>query len=376
MQISKQIGYSCIEDTPLETIYISLYMEHFGGKVLPSTISIRNNSIGILRFFQELKNYYLISKLKSISDLYLQDDDAYISESVKNGNEEVTFLYAGSSKQNLPVLVKIIFGSDNSAASFYATSLDVEYLDWLYSEVKEKFCLKFDKKAVSFGIIFESNGSLQIKKYPLDDKYSANLDIRLNYGSRFEKHHKAIVDKLNETNRGLFIFHGEPGTGKSTYIKHLAKVVGGRKTFIFIPTTFIESLVSPSLIPLLLKHRNSVLVLEDAEKAVISRDRGQGNESLVSTLLNIGDGILGSMLNISIILTYNTSKDKIDEALLRKGRLMYEYKFDALSKEDSKTLFKKLNKTFEVMKPMTLADIYNFEDNNNKVCQTLKSDCI
>jgi ATP-dependent 26S proteasome regulatory subunit len=105
--------------------------------------------------------------------------------------------------------------------------------------------------------------------------------------------------------------------------------------------------------------------MEDAEKAVISREEGLGNESLVSSLLNIGDGILGSMLNLSIILTFNTARENVDKALLRKGRLHYEHEFNKLSIVDAQALINKLKKKFDVVEPMSLAEIYNIDDDNN-----------
>jgi hypothetical protein len=108
-----------------------------------------------------------------------------------------------------------------------------------------------------------------------------------------------------------------------------------------------------------------VLVLEDAEKAVVARNNQQGNESLVSALLNIGDGIMGSILNLSMIVSFNTDKENVDEALLRKGRLLYEHSFDKLSKEDSQRLLNKLNKNYTATEAMSLADIYNVEVETN-----------
>ena len=50
-----------------------------------------------------------------------------------------------------------------------------------------------------------------------------------------------------------FMFHGEPGTGKSSFIKYLTSVVD--KEFIFIPTSFIEKFISdPNIFSILVKN--------------------------------------------------------------------------------------------------------------------------
>jgi hypothetical protein len=55
-------------------------------------------------------------------------------------------------------------------------------------------------------------------------------------------------------------------------------------------------------------------------------------------------------------------KAKIDSALLRKGRLIAEHKFDALPIDDANNLIKHLGKEHVATKPMTLTEIYNLEE--------------
>jgi hypothetical protein len=53
-------------------------------------------------------------------------------------------------------------------------------------------------------------------------------------------------------------------------------------------------------------------------------------------------------------------REKIDQALLRKGRLIAEHKFGKLSVEEQIN-FKTFKKEHEVSEGMTLADIYNID---------------
>ena len=107
---------------------------------------------------------------------------------------------------------------------------------------------------------------------------------------------------------------------------------------------------------LIKKGTNAVLVLEDCDTLLSSRDTT--NNNAISVLLNLSDGILGDALNLKFICTYNTDDSKIDSALLRKGRLKLKYIFKELSKEKVHKLNPKLNKA------MTLADLYNQEEND------------
>ena len=131
----------------------------------------------------------------------------------------------------------------------------------------------------------------------------------------------------------------------------------------------VDMLATPEFVPFMMKHPNSVLIIEDAEKVVRNRS-GNGNETAVSNLLNLSDGILGDCLKTQIVATFNTERQLIDKALLRKGRLIAEYQFDNLSLDKSIKLFKSLNIKYKPTEPMPLSDIYNYEDNlgmdNNK----------
>jgi len=54
-------------------------------------------------------------------------------------------------------------------------------------------------------------------------------------------------------------------------------------------------------------------------------------------------------------------KEKIDQALLRKGRLIAEHKFEKLTVEETNNLLKFLGKDIIVDEGLVLADIYNID---------------
>jgi len=155
------------------------------------------------------------------------------------------------------------------------------------------------------------------------------------------------------------LLHGDPGTGKTSYIKYLTSLVKD-KDILFIPPSMAEMLSEPTIIPFLMDHKNSILIIEDAERVISDRE-GNGSPAGVSNILNLTDGILGDCLNIQVIATFNMKREKIDQALLRKGRLIAEHKFERLSVQDTNKLLKSLKKDYVVEEGMVLADIYNIE---------------
>jgi len=119
-------------------------------------------------------------------------------------------------------------------------------------------------------------------------------------------------------------------------------------------------IIDPEFISFLLKQRNSILVIEDAEKVIISRENLKEG-SVVSTLLQLTDGLFSDYLNIKVICTFNTSKSKIDSALLRKGRMIAMHEFNPLSIEKTNHLLKEIG-VENVNKELSIADIYNYEE--------------
>jgi broad-specificity NMP kinase len=198
---------------------------------------------------------------------------------------------------------------------------------------------------------------------------SKEIDLELNYGKEFVKKHETIIERLNQQNgSGLVVLNGKPGTGKTTYIKYLTTQI--EKRIIFVPPSMAESLTGPNLLPFLMENKNSILIIEDAEKVIGCRESSETNNS-VSNILNMTDGILGDCLSLQVIATLNTPREKIDKALLRKGRLIAEHEFKELPEENVKRLFEKLKVKKDVTKPMTLTEIYN-HDEDDQVTESKK----
>lgn len=229
----------------------------------------------------------------------------------------------------------------------------------------EPFFIKEDIKNVIFTIMRDEQGSIRFE--PFEVLVPEQFNVTECYNDDFSKVHETIVNSLNKNESGLYLFHGSPGTGKTTYIKHLSSLIN--RDIIYVPTGFVEYLADPSFLPALLHKKHSVLVIEDAEKALLARDPSD-TSSVVSAILNITDGIMANVFNIAIIATYNSHRQSIDKALLRKGRLKVEYKFDKLAVEKTQKIMKKIGHKEKIEKPMSLADIYNHNSSDTLLIST------
>lgn len=180
----------------------------------------------------------------------------------------------------------------------------------------------------------------------------------------FEKYNHIINDLNNYAPCGrLIILHGSPGSGKSYLLRSLLTKVP-KALFVVIPPAMIAHLSDPDLMTSIISSRNenensgpSILMVEDADNCLLPR--GSDNISEINNLLNFGDGILGSLLDVRIIATTNANKLEFDKALLRAGRLCQSINIGMLSPVQADAVYQRLtgrSKTYE--KPMVLADIY------------------
>ena len=298
--------------------------------------------------------------------------DPSILEYLKeNGFKEESKIFSNNRRYDLTSQILLI-NDEKEMFIEVQSSLDtsknnLSQIDILYNlkngELEEQINLEefvqFErtKKKANIQLVKSDMGHLDTEEY---DLYVAPMDLELNYGSSFLKVHDAIVSRLNKSNdKGIILLHGDPGTGKTSYIKHLTTLVTD-KDILFIPPSMAEMLSEPSIIPFLMDHKNSILIIEDAERVISDRE-GNGSPAGVSNLLNLTDGILGDCLNIQVIATFNMKREKIDQALLRKGRLIAEHKFEKLSTEETNNLLKHLGSSYVSKEGMVLADIYNVD---------------
>ena len=235
----------------------------------------------------------------------------------------------------------------------------------LFQEIK-KF-IKIPKRTTEISLIYAQNGELNTKELHLK---KPKIDFNIHYNEDFFPIHKTMVKQLNKTDtNGLYLFHGQPGTGKSTYIKYLIHQL--KKKVIFISPKMAGELDNLSMTPFLLDNRNTVLVIEDAEELITSRE--EVRNSNLSMLLNLTDGLLGESLGIQIIATFNTDVKNIDKALLRKGRLSTIYEFKNLSLDRTNALLQKLGHNIEVNNSLPVAEIFNFDKDNHYIPKLQKA---
>ena len=336
-----------------ESIYFMLF------KQVPSTVSFKvskKNLDKVLEFIL-LQNYEIFT---------------CTSDSRYNSNENITFVnLANTVTIQLSVSTERSYDADDNKT--FTINVYYNINNGYKSNVVEFRNLFEVKKDTNHNIhLFEKNeyGEMVLRPYTIT---GFELDIDENYDDKFKGVHEKIIDWAQDftlQNNRITLLHGEPGSGKTNYIKYLLNQLPSVRK-IYIPPCYVEALSDPAFLGFIKQYSNSLLLIEDAEKVLISREQDETN-SAMSIILNLSDGIMGSVLNFKMIATFNTSEDKIDSALKRRGRMFIKHFFEKLSKEKTKALYQKLYGIDPPEERMVLASIYNPEDNGEIVKQARK----
>jgi hypothetical protein len=177
-------------------------------------------------------------------------------------------------------------------------------------------------------------------------------ELALHYGADFGAWEQQWLARLAQRRSGVTVLFGPPGVGKTSYLKMLMARFIDRFVFYYLPLSSFEVLSAPHFVGFWLDQNRrhnpkaKLAIIEDAENLLLPRD--ERSRAQVSNLLNIGDGFLGEHLRLHVVATTNTPMRRLDEAVMRPGRLMGTREFRRLNRAEALRLAK--------AKGLTLAD--------------------
>jgi len=213
-------------------------------------------------------------------------------------------------------------------------------------------------------VISIENGGANAQKIYIDRPLPVTTEeLALHYGADFPAWEKEWRDRLYRATSGLTIFHGEPGCGKTYYLRALSARLIDKAVFYVIPLSEVELLANPGFVSFWIeqtkRHKNKlkIVILEDAEELLLPREAGSRDKG--SNLLNIADGFLGDFLKIHVVATTNAAVRELDRAILRPGRLIGQREFRRLTRVEAQRLADAKGLTLTDQSDFSLAEVYN-----------------
>lgn len=361
-----------ISEQNLNAIALSMASKDYDK--LPATHKMYNY-IGKL-FFEILENYGPAKLVTFKTDFEDSEDCIFLLRVVDKNNpldkNKVIYFYGiGSFNVKLKNYPKYKYLSNDD--EILVLNMNYAYFNpnndkanELFHNLYEKSSLSQEEVAAYVDMIVTRPNGLGTQKIRFDFQYEPS-DLDLHYGEGFSVFNEKLLKRFEDIDKGIVMFHGPPGTGKTHYVRRLLQQLNALdKRVILIPKNILGMIESPAFNQFMLQELvgdKVVFVIEDAESIITKRnDSGSQRSELISTLLNITDGILNDIFNAQVILTFNTKISDIDEALLRKGRLLAKYEFDKLSRPQAEKLAEHLGFSLKENKSSySLADIYSLK---------------
>jgi hypothetical protein len=247
-------------------------------------------------------------------------------------------------------------------------------------EIYAKYKKDTREKFPSFKLVRSDGDSCSASTIKLSKSYpKLDEELVMHYGADFLQYRDEIFRHFNETDKGIHILVGEPGTGKTTFLRYMMGQAQAHHGFYFIPPEFYNDLGSTKLLDLLRSEQEEglrlsddeeaqgeplekklFLVLEDSEALLLPRTAGNQSSFTVSELLNLSDGLLGEGLELHFLCTINCELRQLDNAITRPGRLLTSKRFAPLKPKEAYVLADHLNRTIAPDKSeYTLAEIYH-----------------
>ena len=244
--------------------------------------------------------------------------------------------------------VLILLRTWRAAADVWATASDEAKAKAVVEEIRARMPNKVQERRVEVRFTDQETGTryLEIDVRPW-------YEMRPLYGAQVQSALDQLVQHVPSADeaRRLLLWHGEPGTGKTSAIRALLHAWRDWADGVIVtdPEALLQS--GKYLRRTMLDaddDRWQLMVLEDAESLLHKGSGGRG----MAKLLNLADGLLGQGLRFLFLITTNEPLVAVHPALVRPGRCLARVEFGPLTAGQAAGILGR-----PVERAMTLAEV-------------------
>lgn len=167
-----------------------------------------------------------------------------------------------------------------------------------------------------------------------------------------------LVAGFEKSSQNGMLLMSEPGCGKSALLRAVFMNSTSKTLYLVNDDSLLDH---ANFIPWIKERRNALIVMEDVDRLLVSRDSGN---SRMAALLNTIEGVLQP--NVKFIFSTNLGSTRnIDSALLRPGRLYRHIKLGKLSYAEAMSARKSVGFFAELPENpegFTLGEALNYEE--------------
>jgi energy-coupling factor transporter ATP-binding protein EcfA2 len=328
--------------------YFIIY-EKFGQR--PNKLIVHDSFLG-----SAFEKIITTSNTNRVTELLPTEDSYIVNEKVLlEINEDIWCSYFIINKDSDNFII-------NDICFFYKKDENLIYINKVVEDLSNSV-VDYDKESINkFNTISISNGSLDIEPIYVDVD---SLSVAGKYKSETIKMVNHLARKIKKTNKGLSIFYGDKGVGKTTMLKYLSSKVD--RMSIYIPNNMIDITINnPEFKTFFKKFDKIFILIDDCE--FLSNQFLKINQ-FSNNIIQLVDGFLSDSLNIHILLVFNGSKDEIDESILECNNLIDIIEFGKLNSHSANELSKKMGFNKKYKYDVKLSDVVHDKivENEHKI---------